>query len=348
MEAQEGLDNLKLGVSVIICCYNSAERLPCTLRCLAMQRVPQGVDWEVIVVDNASTDDTANVALSEWNKHNVQGVQFSVLHQPIPGKNYAYKSGLQKAKYEFLLTCDDDNRLDGSYVANVYETMQADGLIGVLGGCGILDAETPAWNGIDTHVQSYVNGSQKAWVANAHWVYGAGSACRKKLLNNLYEKNWQQITSGRNGTKLICGEDVEICFALFLSGYKIVADDRLSFKHFVPLKRQNMKYLLNLQYWISYSYVLLNNYLMLIDKDSCTVNKKLNRWLIHTLKQLIRLLIKLAYQKLIKRIPVSDAQKLSMKANLGVISSILQNRSKILRHHKILKKIFHDGQALQT
>lgn len=339
---------MESGVSVIICCYNSAERLPDTLRCLATQQVPVGIKWEIIVIDNASTDDTGGIALTEWNRHNVHGVQFSVLHQPIPGKNYAYKSGLEKASYEFLLTCDDDNRLAVNYVATVYELMQADSLIGVLGGCGIFDAEKPVWNGIKAHEESYINGSQKERAANAHWVYGAGSACRKSVLNSLYERNWRQITSGRNGTKLICGEDVEICFAFFLSGYKIVADDRLKFNHFVPLKRQSLKYLLNLQYWISYSYVLLNNYLMLMEKDNRRVEKKLNAWLIYTLKQHIRLQTKLIHQKLIKRMPLTDEQKLNLKGNIGTMISILQNRTKISKHYENLQHVFENREVLQT
>ena len=51
------------GVSVVICCYNSAERLPRTLTHLAAQRVSEKLPWEVIVIDNASQDKTGEVAL---------------------------------------------------------------------------------------------------------------------------------------------------------------------------------------------------------------------------------------------------------------------------------------------
>jgi GT2 family glycosyltransferase len=44
------------GVSVVVCCHNSASRLPTTLHHLAAQEVPRDLGWEVIVVDNASTD----------------------------------------------------------------------------------------------------------------------------------------------------------------------------------------------------------------------------------------------------------------------------------------------------
>jgi len=50
------------GVSVIICCYNSVKRLPVTLAHLKSQVVFGQIPWEVIVIDNASTDRTAEVA----------------------------------------------------------------------------------------------------------------------------------------------------------------------------------------------------------------------------------------------------------------------------------------------
>ena len=45
-------------ISVVICCHNSAAVLPPTLMHLAAQIVDPSVQWEVVVIDNASTDDT--------------------------------------------------------------------------------------------------------------------------------------------------------------------------------------------------------------------------------------------------------------------------------------------------
>lgn len=50
------------GISIIICCFNSAKRLPENLRHISSQQVGKGVDWEVIIVNNNSSDDTARAA----------------------------------------------------------------------------------------------------------------------------------------------------------------------------------------------------------------------------------------------------------------------------------------------
>ncbi len=56
------------GASVIVCCYNSAARLPHTLAHLAGQIVPEDFFWEIILVNNASTDNTVECATAIWNK----------------------------------------------------------------------------------------------------------------------------------------------------------------------------------------------------------------------------------------------------------------------------------------
>ena len=48
-------------MSVLICGYNSAERLPATLAALGRLEAPTGFAVEVLVIDNASTDGTAQV-----------------------------------------------------------------------------------------------------------------------------------------------------------------------------------------------------------------------------------------------------------------------------------------------
>ncbi len=57
-----------IGVSVIICCYNSSSRIIPTLQNLVKQRVPNHIPWEVIVVNNASTDNTGEVAKETWQR----------------------------------------------------------------------------------------------------------------------------------------------------------------------------------------------------------------------------------------------------------------------------------------
>ena len=49
------------GVSVIVCCYNSALRLPETIRHIVQQETPAEIDWEVVIVNNSSTDNQISI-----------------------------------------------------------------------------------------------------------------------------------------------------------------------------------------------------------------------------------------------------------------------------------------------
>jgi glycosyltransferase involved in cell wall biosynthesis len=51
------------GVSIIICAYNASKRIVPTLQHLQNQQFNKPISWEVIVVDNASDDNTSEIAV---------------------------------------------------------------------------------------------------------------------------------------------------------------------------------------------------------------------------------------------------------------------------------------------
>ncbi|MBC7913686.1 MAG: glycosyltransferase family 2 protein [Pyrinomonadaceae bacterium] len=329
---------MELGVSVIICCYNSAGRLPETIKHLAEQQVPSRIPWEVIVINNASKDDTANLAFEEWSKYNLADVNFTVEDQPIPGLIHARKKGIEIARYEYLLFCDDDNWLNAHYISTAFTIMNSDKLIGVLGGCGIVEAEQPVHLSEDLLKQTTVSGAQ-SWALTDHWVYGAGALYRKSILVSLTNKGWEQITTGRTGSKLVSGEDVEICFMIYLSGYKIIADDRLTFKHFVPLKRQSTAFIIHMAFWLSYTNVLLNSYYAIIHKNKHPIKKNIDDWFWNISKTVIKQLILQSCKSFKVWEKPTTEQKIAIQSIRGTFYGLLLNRKKIVTHHYLIKNI---------
>jgi glycosyltransferase involved in cell wall biosynthesis len=337
---------MELGVSVIVCCYNSAKRLPATLKHLAFQVVEKNILWEIILVDNASDDHTAKVAKEEWGKYDFVNIDFKIFMEEKKGKIHALQRGIKEARFEFLLTCDDDNWLSERYIATAFQIMEADHSIGVLGGLGLIEAEQPALLKQEELNQLTVHGPQ-VWAQTDHWIYGAGSILRKSLQINLMNNCWPQITTGRKGSKLISGEDVEICFMIYLLGYKIVADDKLTFKHFVPFNKQKIEYITKMAYWLSYSYFLLSGYLVIINDEKKSINKITCRLLTVHLKALLRQFVKLFYQKLIYGKNTTLDQKKEILANLGMIRSFFENRKKVIEQSKDLRKFLENHPALK-
>jgi glycosyltransferase involved in cell wall biosynthesis len=251
------------GVSIILCCYNSAERLPETLKHLAAQKTGNELPWEVIVVNNNSQDNTVEVAKKEWSKYATTS-SFKIVDQPIPGLSFARKKGIETAKYDYLLFCDDDNWLSENYVQNAFDIMETDKRIGALGGwCEpVFETEEPEW--FKTFAGNFAVGKTvpKTGLINEPngYLYGAGLVIRKSAMGHLYASGFKNILSDRKGKKLSSGGDIELVYALKLAGYAIYFDERLFFKHVMPGARLTFNYLKKIRKSMYYSNFILGMY----------------------------------------------------------------------------------------
>ncbi|WP_460893931.1 glycosyltransferase [Rufibacter soli] len=234
------------GVSLIICCYNSATRLPKTLGHLFSQVVPQGILWEIIVVNNASADNTEDIA-QDLYASSQSAIPFRVINEHQPGLNFARIAGLQASAYEYMIWVDDDNWLQSDYVENAYHIMEGNNQIGVLGGIGIpvLEVTAPAW--FEKYQLAYAAGkqaNQSGEIKDYGFLYGAGAVIRKSAWLEVLKAGFQSILTDRRGSDLLCGGDVELENAMRLAGYKLWYDERLVFQHFIPKERLNWDFIL--------------------------------------------------------------------------------------------------------
>ena len=116
-------------VSIILCTCSRSEALRQTLASLAELDTPLRVPVELIVVDNASSDDTAEVVASS----ELPGMQVRCVHEPRRGKGYAYNRGMAEAQGEIFLFTDDDVRVPANWIAGMCEPIlsgQADAVAG--------------------------------------------------------------------------------------------------------------------------------------------------------------------------------------------------------------------------
>jgi glycosyltransferase involved in cell wall biosynthesis len=90
--------------SLIIPAFNEEARLPSTIRQVARYLQSQPYSWEILVVDNASTDATAQVV--ERLQREVPNLY--LLHEPVRGKGAAVRTGMLAAQGEFRFICDAD------------------------------------------------------------------------------------------------------------------------------------------------------------------------------------------------------------------------------------------------
>jgi hypothetical protein len=133
-----------------------------------------------------------------------------------------------------------------------------------------------------------------------------------------------------------------------LMGYKIIADDNLKFKHFVALERQNVAYILNVAFWLSYSSVLLNGYFALVNNAERGIQQITNRDLLSVAKSLILLMLSLFYQKVILLKPTSIKQKILYNQKRGQLKSLLTNRRLIKDQYQHIKQLLQVVKTAQV
>jgi len=250
------------GVTIVICCHNSAKRLPPTLEHLKKQIVPAGIPWEVIVVDNASTDETSQIALTLWSDYS--DAPLRVVSEPRVGLMNARISGFREANYEFVSFVDDDNWVCEDWVVNVYKIMREHPEIGACGGRSeaVFDIEPPDWyhqyhGSIAVGEQSKEEGDV---TASRGWLWGAGLTIRKTAWEEIRNKKTVFLLSGRNGLKLSSGEDNEICYALRILGWRLYYSPQLSLKHFISANRISWEYLCKIQSDNGYTLIVMSRY----------------------------------------------------------------------------------------
>ena len=98
-------------VTVILCTYNRCQILMKALESVAVSVMPESVEWEVLVVDNNSNDQTREVAQQICRKH---PAHFRYLFEPRQGKSYALNSGIRVGRGDVLAFMDDDVMVDRS------------------------------------------------------------------------------------------------------------------------------------------------------------------------------------------------------------------------------------------
>ena len=88
-----------MGISIVIATYNRAEILPKTLDSISRQSYDS---WEVIVVDDGSTDDTEKVV----EKYRSTGVRY--IKTPHRGSPHAWNTGVYEAEERYIFLVGDD------------------------------------------------------------------------------------------------------------------------------------------------------------------------------------------------------------------------------------------------
>ena len=253
-----------IGVSIVICCFNGRERITETLRHIQAQEVNDVCPWEVILVDNASTDGCADLAREIWAEKPV--THFRVVREETPGLSHARTRAIDECHYEYISFVDDDNWVAQNWVSTVFRTFERYDRVGACGGMITAEfaIEPPRWFG--EFEAFFAVGPQSSsagpMLATQDYLCGAGLCVRNSLASNMMREGFVFNLVGRQGKKLMGSEDVELCLAIKLNGWQLWYEPQLRLVHFMPAERLSWQYLKRLSLGTGGSYAGLVPYFL--------------------------------------------------------------------------------------
>jgi glycosyltransferase involved in cell wall biosynthesis len=243
--------------SVVIPTFNRADDLRGTLESLSGQatRVP----WELIVVDNNSTDETRRV-VTEAAEH--FPVELRYIFEPEQGRSAALNAGIRLSRGDIVVTTDDDVRMDSDWLetaGQALESLDCDYVGGKV--MPIWGAPRPEWipdhGGRQWAVIALVDyGSEPIpFFSRAHRVpIGVNMAFRRTAFDRA--GLWDNRVGRRKGTLL--GQEVrEWMFRARAAGLRGYYAPSMVVRHVIPRDRLNKRYFRRWYYWNGVSRALL-------------------------------------------------------------------------------------------
>ncbi|MBS1656315.1 MAG: glycosyltransferase family 2 protein, partial [Bacteroidetes bacterium] len=112
-------------VSVVIPAYNAAAFIADTLKSIQSQAYPQ---WEIIVVNDGSTDNTSDII----RKSGISSLQ--LIDQPNAGVSMARNKGLDNANGEFIVFLDADDLMEPGFLSERIDFLKQHPDTGFCGG----------------------------------------------------------------------------------------------------------------------------------------------------------------------------------------------------------------------
>jgi len=242
-----------MDITVIVCTYNRCQTLSEALESIAAQVMPSSIDWEILVVDNNSTDRTREVVdeLSvRWSG------RFRCVSEPSQGLSFARNAGIRESRGSVLAFTDDDVTVEPDWLQNLTSNLHS-GEWAASGGriIPVWAMPVPKWlSTSDPHTMgpfvAFDAGTQAGELNRP--PYGANMAFRKEV----FEKyGGFRIDLGRTAKNLIGREDIEMGNRLLAAGLRLRYEPDSVVHHPAPESRMRRKFVLKWWYWFGYAEV---------------------------------------------------------------------------------------------
>ena len=229
-------------ISVVICTYNRAAYIYDAMESLVQQSLDKNA-YEVIIVNNNSTDHTATICQDYLAAH--PDYHFQYLNEPKQGASFARNTGAALAKGALLCFMDDDAVAGKDYLARIVQFFEDHADAGGLGGKIIpkyIPAE-PAWMSyyVSSMVGNFDYSPSVAVFSPNRYPLESNMIIRKKDFDAI--SGFNTALPGVVGTLRIGGEGKDFFMRLKALGRVIYYDPAIAVQHVVEVAKLTPEYL---------------------------------------------------------------------------------------------------------
>lgn len=228
-------------LTVAICTWNRSALLEQTLERMTQLVVPAGCQWELLVVNNNSTDTTESVIARFKSRLPIRG-----LFEPQPGLSNARNRAVSEAVGDYLLFTDDDVLVNPDWLVAYDAAFRAHPDAAQFGGPvdPWFEGTPPEWltRAFPLVAAAYAavdHGPAPIALDDDHLVFGANIAAHTSALRR-YRFDPRL---GRTGNNMLSGEETALFSMMRRDGLTGRWVPQARVRHFVPRDRQTLEYL---------------------------------------------------------------------------------------------------------
>lgn len=213
--------------SIIICTYNRAELLALTLPTLAAATAP-GLPWELLLIDNNSSDNTAEVFAQFLRAHpSIEGRYF---REATQGLSHARNRGYREAGGAWLFYLDDDAKSDTNLLVRIEALIQQNAFP-IVGGVyqPWYHYGRPRWYR-DAYASNALPYARLTPIEHPQYASGGVLLLRREVLE---ATGGFDPAVGMRGKTIAYGEETYLQAAARTRGFKVAYDPELRIMHVV-------------------------------------------------------------------------------------------------------------------
>ena len=244
-------------LDVVIPTYNRSPLLRKALGSLLGARVPAGLDVQITVVDNNSTDDTREVVLAEQARTNGR---VCYVFEKRQGRSAALNAGVATTSGSHVGFIDDDEEVDPSWYEQIVAVF-SDSELDFMGGPYVprFESTVPDWLPREYNsVIGLVDGGSERVPFDRNYpgiLMGGNAVFTRRILEQVGPYS---TSLGRSGNRLLSCEDQDMYERLLEAGARGLYVPEMVIYHFVPRERLTKRYHRSWCFWQSVSSAVLD------------------------------------------------------------------------------------------